>query len=113
MLLRYAIQALQSRLSFVLTQLCTGRYGGGGVCLQEMLANADDVRATHFTILLDKSHYHSHGLLHDNMQDMQKPGLLVGNNAAFTEQDFVGYTRKIGNSFKKNDSRTAGQFGVA
>lgn len=89
----------------------TCRYGGGSVCLKEMLANADDVRATHFTIVLDKSQYPIQGLLHEDMQDMQKPGLLVGNDAVFSEQDFVGYTRKIGNSFKENDSQTAGQFG--
>lgn len=81
------------------------------MCLKEMLANADDVRATHFTILLDKSQYPTQGLLHDDMQDMQKPALLVGNDAVFSEQDFIGYTRKIGNSFKENDSQTAGQFG--
>lgn len=61
----------------MLTQLCTGRYGGGGVCLKEMLANADDVRAMHFTIFLDKSYYPTHSLLDDNMQDMQKPGLVT------------------------------------
>ena len=46
-----------------------------------------------------------------NMQDMQQAGLLVGNDALFTEQDFTGYTRKIGNSIKENDNSTIGQFG--
>ena len=81
------------------------------MCLKEMLANADDVRATHFTIVLDRSQYSTQGLLHDNMQDMQKHALLVANHAVFSEQDFVGYTRKIGNSFKENNSCTARQFG--
>lgn len=87
------------------------RYGGGAVCLKEMLANADDAKATEFTVLLDKATYTTEELLHQNMQDMQTAALLVGNNAVFSEQDFLGYTRKIGNSAKANDSRTVGQFG--
>ena len=79
--------------------------------LKEMLANADDAKAKQFTVVLDKSSYPATHLLHPNMQDMQKAGLLVGNDAVFTEQDFTGYTRKIGNSFKENDSSTIGQFG--
>ena len=87
------------------------RYGGGAVCLKEMLANADDARATAFMVLLDNADYTSEELLHKNMRDMQTAALLVGNNAVFSEQDFLGYTRKIGNSAKANDSRTVGQFG--
>ena len=81
------------------------------MCLKEMLANADDARATQFTICLDKSHYCTQGLLKDSMQDMQLAALLVGNNAVFSEQDFIGYTKKIGDSSKTGDSRTVGNFG--
>ena len=76
-----------------------------------MLANADDARATTFTVLLDKAHYITQGLLSDHMQDMQAAALLVGNDTVFSEQDYLGYTRKIGDSHKANDSRTVGQFG--
>ena len=80
-----------------------------------MLANADAAKATHFTVVLDKSTYSTTNLttnlLHADMHSMQGPGLLVGNNAVCSEQDFAGYTRKIGDSIKKNDKGTIGQFG--
>ena len=76
-----------------------------------MLANADDARASHFTIVLDKSQYSTNALLHDGLRDMQQAALLVGNNALFTEENFTGYTRKIGSSNKEHDSHTVGQFG--
>lgn len=89
--------------------MCTCRYGGGDVCLREMLANADDARATTFTVLLDKAQYSTQGLLEDSMLDMQAAALLVGNNSVFSEQNFLGYTRKIGDSHKADDSQTVGQ----
>lgn len=79
--------------------------------LKEALANADDAGATSLTLVLDKVHYSSEDLLDDNMHDMQTAALLIGNNAVFSEADYLGYTRKIGDSNKANDSRTTGQFG--
>ncbi len=87
------------------------RYGGGGVCLKEMLANADDARATHFTVVLDKSRYPTDGLLADSVQSVQLAALLVGNDAVFGELDFAGYTKKIGDSSKASYSYTVGKFG--
>ena len=94
----------------VLTRSRQCRYGGGGVCLKEMLANADDARATHFTVVLDKSRCPTDGLLADSMQSMQLAALLVGNDAVFSELDFTGY-KKIGDSSKASDSHTVGKFG--
>ncbi len=79
--------------------------------MKEMLANADDARATHLTIVLDKSRYPTDGLLADSMQSMQLAALVVGNNAIFSELDFTGYTKKIGDSSKASDSHTVGKFG--
>ena len=89
---------------------CTRRYGGGDVCLKEMLANADDSKATSFSILLDKTQHSTQGLLDDSMQDMQAAALLIGNNSLFSEKNFKGYI-SIGDSQKANDSHTTGQFG--
>ncbi len=84
------------------------RYGGGGVCLKEMLANADDARATHFTVVLDKSRYPTDGLLADSVHSMQLAAL---HDAVFGELHFAGYTKKIGDSSKASYSYTVGKFG--
>ena len=38
-------------------------YGGGGTCFKELLANADDAKATDVTVCLDKSQYPRQRLL--------------------------------------------------
>lgn len=81
------------------------------MCLKEMLANADDARATQFTVILDKSHYPTDGLLAASMHSMQLAALLVANDAIFSQQDFDGYTKKIGDSSKASDKHTVGSFG--
>ncbi len=68
-------------------------------------------RATHFTVVLDKSRYPTDGLLADSMQSMQLAALVFGNDAVFSEPDFTGYTKKIGDSSKASDSHTVGKFG--
>ena len=106
-------QSLHGRLSFCICidPVSHCRYGGGGVCLKEMLANADDARASRFTVVLDKSCYPTDGLLADSMQSMQLAALVVGNDAVFSELDWTGYTKKIGDSSKASDSHTVGKFG--
>lgn len=86
-------------------------YGGGDICLREQLANADDARATHFTVCLDKSRYSTRGLLSEAMSELQGAALLIGNNAEFSEDDLRNYTLKVGNSSKANDPSTTGKFG--
>ena len=86
-------------------------YGGGSTCLKELLANADDAKATRFTICLDKSQYSTDCLLGVGMKDLQGPALWVCNDASFSNQDYHNYTRSVGDSAKANDSETVGKFG--
>ena len=86
-------------------------YGGSDICLKEQLANADDAKATHFIVCLDKSQYAAERLLADGMRSLQGPALVVGNDAQFSADDLRSYTLKVGNSGKASDPRTTGQFG--
>ena len=86
-------------------------YGGGSTCLKELLANADDAKATTFTVCLDTSQYRTDGLLHHGMAGLQGLALWVGNNAKFSSQDWRNYTLNVGKSAKANDSETIGRFG--
>ncbi len=86
-------------------------YGGGSACLKELLANADDAKATSFTICLDASQYRTDGLLHHGMAGLQGLALWVGNNAEFSSQDWRNYTLNVGKSAKANDSATTTRFG--
>lgn len=86
-------------------------YGGGSTCLKELLANADDAKATSFTVCLDTSQYRTDSLLHDGMAGLQGLALWVGNNAKFSSQDWRNYTLNVGKSAKANDSETIGRFG--
>ncbi|KAL3132912.1 hypothetical protein ABBQ38_006826 [Trebouxia sp. C0009 RCD-2024] len=86
-------------------------YGGGSTCLKELLANADDAKANHLTVCLDKSQYPAEHLLHDGMQGLQGPALWVCNNAKFSDQDWQNYTLSVGDSAKANDTETIGKFG--
>ena len=86
-------------------------YGGGDICLREQLANADDARATHFTVCLDSSSYSCKGLFSEAMSDLQGAALVVENDAEFTADDLQNFTMKVGNSSKANDPHTTGKFG--
>ncbi len=86
-------------------------YGGGGACLKELLANADDAKATSFTICLNASQYRTDGLLHHGMAGLQGLALWVGNNAEFSSQDWRNCTLNVGKSAKANGSPTIGRFG--
>lgn len=86
-------------------------YGGGSTCLKELLANADDARATRFTVCLDKSQYSTDSLLSVGMEELQGPALWVCNDAKFSHQDYRHYTLSVGESAKAEDSETIGKFG--
>ncbi|KAL3132914.1 hypothetical protein ABBQ38_006828 [Trebouxia sp. C0009 RCD-2024] len=86
-------------------------YGGGSTCLKELLANADDARASHLTICLDKSQYPAEHLLNGGVEGLQGPALWVCNDAEFSDQDWQNYTLSVGDSAKANDSETIGKFG--
>ena len=87
-------------------------YGGGSTCLKELLANADDAKASHFTVCLDKSQYPTDQLLNNSMRDLQGPALWVCNNAKFSTKDWHNYTLSVGESAKANDSTKIGKFGL-
>ena len=86
-------------------------YGGGSTCLKELLANADDAKATGFTACLDKSRYSTGSLLDVGMESLQGPALWVCNDAKFSHQDYQNYTLSVGESAKAEDSDTVGKFG--
>ena len=86
-------------------------YGGGDICLREQLANADDARATRFTVCLDNSSYTFEGLFSDAMSDLQSAALVVENDALFSAGDLQNFTLKVGNSAKADDPNTTGKFG--
>ena len=86
-------------------------YGGGSTCLKELLANADDAKATHLTVCLDKSEYPAKSLLNVGMEGLQGPALWVCNDAKFSDQDWENYTLSVGESAKADDSETIGKFG--
>ena len=86
-------------------------YGGGSTCLKELLANADDAKATRFTVCLDKSLYSTDSLLSVGMKELQGPALWVCNDAKFSDQDYRNYTLSVGESAKAEDSETIGKFG--
>ena len=79
--------------------------------MKELLANADDSKATNVTICLDGSGYNTDGLLDDGMATLQGLALWVYNNAKFSEQDWQNYTQSVGESAKAGDSGTIGKFG--
>ena len=86
-------------------------YGGGSTCLKELLANADDAKATRFTVCLDKSQYSTDSLLDVGMEDLHGPALWVCNDAKFSDQDYRNYTLSVGESAKAEDNETIGKFG--
>ena len=86
-------------------------YGGGSTCLKELLANADDAKATRFTACLDKSQYSTNCLLNVGMKNLQGSALWVCNDAKFSNQDHQNYTLSVGESAKAEDSDTVGKFG--
>ena len=87
-------------------------YGAASTCLKELLANADDAKATHFTVCLDSSQYSTVGLLSDGMIRLQGPALLVCNDSEFSSGHWHSYTQKVGDSAKANDGESAGKFGI-
>ena len=86
-------------------------YGGGDTCIREHLANADDARATQFTVCLDKYTYLSDNLMTSSMAELQGPALLFSNNAVFKPEHLVSYTQRVGNSCKADDPFSVGKFG--
>jgi sacsin len=85
-------------------------YPAGGGVLRELCQNADDAGATAIEFVLDRSHYPTDALLHEDLAEYQGPSLLAYNNRIFTETDFESLSR-IGDSAKVEDLSTTGKFG--
>jgi len=79
---------------------------------QEWLANADDAKASEFAIVLDTTTYGNSTLIDKKMQDWQEPSLMIYNNSKFKDQDWNGFTEKVGNSVKKENTDTIGTCGL-
>ena len=84
--------------------------------LNELLQNAEDAGATEIAFILDNQKYPTDHLCfpsdtHKKWQSLQStPSLLVYNNQAFTEKDFIGI-QKVGIGGKRS-RQTIGRFGI-
>jgi len=87
-------------------------YGSASTCLKELLANADDAKATHLTVCLDKSCYSTDGLLCEGMAVLQGLALWICNDAEFSQDNWTSYTLNVGESAKAKDTETTGKFGT-
>eukprot|EP00475_Leptophrys_vorax_P006367 TRINITY_DN13941_c0_g1_i2.p1 TRINITY_DN13941_c0_g1~~TRINITY_DN13941_c0_g1_i2.p1 ORF type:complete len:2114 (+),score=477.33 TRINITY_DN13941_c0_g1_i2:55-6396(+) len=78
---------------------------------REFIQNADDSGATDMTFIVDHDRYFGKKLVEENMKLVQGPALLILNNQKFSARDFEGL-RNISNSYKADDPRTIGRFGI-
>eukprot|EP00026_Physarum_polycephalum_P000434 Phypoly_transcript_00435.p1 GENE.Phypoly_transcript_00435~~Phypoly_transcript_00435.p1 ORF type:complete len:1430 (+),score=182.12 Phypoly_transcript_00435:70-4359(+) len=82
------------------------KYPFGVGVFQEWLANADDAKASQFKVALDipANHY--------NDSVWGGPSILLFNNQVFSKSDWAGFTKKLGNSGKREDADSIGKFGL-
>ncbi|XP_050740045.1 sacsin-like [Eriocheir sinensis] len=79
--------------------------------IKELLQNADDAGATEVAFIKDFRHLPNEKLFDPKMAPLQGPALSVFNNRGFTEQDLRSI-QNLGNSSKKEDPATTGQYGI-
>jgi len=80
----------------------------------EMLANADDARATELSIMLDYRRFHpaSEGMISKQFFEVQSlPSLILFDNAILSEGDFIGL-RRVGRGGKVDQLDTHGRHGL-
>ncbi len=99
----------QRDLSFV--RHAVSIHGGIQVCLRELLARADDAKAQHFVVCLDKQQYNSARLLSPGMQALQGPALVIGSDARSSNLDKLTCTKRTGHSTTAAESDTSSRFG--
>ena len=101
-------EPLTTRLSNILKE-----YKDGLTIVKEMIQNADDAKATEVNILYDARHHTTttDKLIFKEMAKSHGPALVVHNNAAFTEEDFINIT-KLAGATKKDKPLKIGKFGV-
>ena len=100
------VEPLTGRLNHIL-QL----YPEGPGIINELIQNADDARATEFSVMLNLEEYGKNSLLGPKMSKWQGPALYVYNNATFSNQDFANLV-KIGQASKLEKLSTTGRFGL-
>ena len=79
--------------------------------LKELLQNADDAKASHMCVILDKRQHKLKRVLSENWTELQGPAVLVWNDAEFSERDLKGI-QELGMGSKRDDAETIGQFGI-
>jgi sacsin len=85
-------------------------YPGGLGIVKELIQNADDAEARTVQITLDWRNHHIDDLPEPNMEEFLQPALLIFNDAAFKEKDFIAI-ENINEGSKQNDLTKAGRFG--
>ena len=77
----------------------------------EVLANADDAKATEVSIMYDKRIFSETGALSPQLREVHcGPALVIHNNAIFTDDDWKGF-RMVGVGGKAGQD-SIGRFGL-
>ncbi|CAB4393354.1 unnamed protein product [Rhizophagus irregularis] len=85
--------------------------------IREFLQNADDAKATRFSVIVDRRNHinHKDSLLTNEMKELQGPAIWIYNDAEFSEKDFQALLNiGIGGKSRdenENDTRI-GKFGL-
>ncbi|KAK4315041.1 hypothetical protein Pmani_013712 [Petrolisthes manimaculis] len=79
--------------------------------MKELLQNADDAGATEVAFIIDLRHLPTDTLFDKKYAPLQGPSLSVYNNKGFTANDLKSI-QDLGNSTKKEDPTSTGQYGI-
>ena len=64
------------------------------ICVfQELIQNADDAGASEVKFILDRHHYPTDNLIHENLSGFQGPALYAWNNAVFKDEDWEHFVK--------------------
>lgn len=88
-------------------------YKDGLIIIKELLQNADDAEASEFNICFDNRHHSvkKERMLFQGMIEAHGPALVVHNNRAFSDEDFVNIT-KLAGATKEKKQLKIGKFGI-
>ena len=78
---------------------------------KELIQNADDAGATEVKFLIDWRHHPTESLIAKELKEWQGPGLIVHNNATFSDEDFDNICKIISET-KKEDPLKIGRLGL-
>ncbi|CAL4060152.1 unnamed protein product, partial [Meganyctiphanes norvegica] len=115
---RKRLQESSYRIPFGQSELLTTRlrniledYPCDGGIMKELLQNADDAGASEIVFITDFRTHPCRKLFDDKYAPLQGPSLCVYNNSCFSENDLKGITN-LGDSSKKKDPASTGQYGI-